>query len=318
VSIDPASGSVAAGRYLSATVKTTAGSGGPESATLSATGLPSGVQAVFQPTSVTTGSTAKVTFDAGSSAANGTYEVTVTARTSGGASASGKFSLTVTGGGNPQPGDFTLGASPSSVKVTTGSFVSTTVTSTGSGNNIALSASGLPTGVQAVFQPTSITAGSNAKLTFTASSSAVAGTKAVTVTGTDAAGKTATTTVNLTVEGGTQPPTGVQVTLSPTSGSTWQGGIVQGSVTATGGTGNLTLTQTGAPAGTQVWIQPATIGQGGRSQLSFVTSFSTPAGTYPITFKATSADGKTGTATFTLTVTRFSYTAFSGKSAQAW
>ncbi|MGQ0840676.1 trypsin-like serine protease [Actinokineospora sp.] len=309
LSVSPTSGSVAAGKFLSATVNTTVGESGAESATLSASGLPSGVKAVFQPTSVTTGSSAKITFDAAADAANGTHEVTVTGTTSSGKSAAGTFSLTVTGGGQPPVGDFKLAVSPGSVKVAKGKFISTTVSSTqGSvgAEDISLSASGLPSGVNAVFQPTSISTGSTAKLTFDASATATAGTSTVTVTGTNAAGKTATTTVSLTVEGSTEPPVGdVRVTATPSSGSGWQGQIVQTRVSASGGTGNLTLSASGAPAGAQVQFNPATIGQNGASQVWLFTNFQTPPGSYPITIKATSADGKTGTTTFTLTVTRF-------------
>ncbi|MGZ3145141.1 trypsin-like serine protease [Lentzea chajnantorensis] len=304
LTVAPGSGSVAAGKALSAAVNTTAGSGGAENATLSASGLPSGVKAVFQPTSVTTGGSGKVTFDASTTAPNGTYEITVTGTTSSGKTASGRYSLTVTGGGDPQPGDFTLAATPSSVKAAKGKYVSTTVGSTGDGQTITLSASGVPTGVKAAFQPSSIAAGSAAKLTLDVSTTAAAGTSSITVTGTDAGGKTATTTVSLTVEG-TEPPTGeVTVTATPSSATVKQGLLAQTLVKAAGGTGNLTLTASGVPAGAQLSFNPATIGQNGSSNVWIFTNFSTPPGTYPITVKATSADGKTGTTTFTLTVTR--------------
>ncbi|MEU7476589.1 trypsin-like serine protease [Lentzea sp. NPDC042327] len=304
LTVAPGSGSVAAGKALSAAVNTTAGSGGAENATLSASGLPSGVKAVFQPTSVTTGGSGKVTFDASTTAPNGTYEITVTGTTSSGKTASGRYSLTVTGGGDPQPGDFTLAATPSSVKAAKGKYVSTTVGSTGDGQTITLSASGVPTGVKAAFQPSSIAAGSAAKLTLDVSTTAAAGTSSITVTGTDAGGKTATTTVSLTVEG-TEPPTGeVTVTATPSSATVKQGLLAQTLVKAAGGTGNLTLTASGVPAGAQLSFNPATIGQNGSSNVWVFTNFSTPPGTYPITVKATSADGKTGTTTFTLTVTR--------------
>ncbi|MDX8049860.1 trypsin-like serine protease [Lentzea sp. BCCO 10_0798] len=304
LTVAPGSGSVAAGRTVSAGITTTAGSGGAENATLSASGLPSGVKAVFQPTSVTTGNSAKVTFEASTSAPNGTYEITVGGTTTSGKTASGKYSLTVTGGGDPQPGDFTLGASPNSVKAAKGKYVSTTISSSGDGRTITLSASGVPSGVKATFQPSSVGAGSSSKLTLDVSSTATAGTSSITVTGTDAGGKTATTTVSLTVEG-SEPPTGeVTVTASPSSASVRQGMLAQTLVKAAGGTGNLTLTASGVPTGAQMSFNPATIGQNGSSNVWVFTNFSTPPGTYPITIKATSADGKTGTTTFTLTVTR--------------
>ncbi|RDI17044.1 trypsin-like serine protease [Lentzea flaviverrucosa] len=304
LTVAPGSGSVAVGKTVSAGITTTAGSGGAENATLSASGLPSGVKAVFQPASVTTGNSAKVTFEASTTAPNGTYEITVGGTTSSGKTASGKYSLTVTGGGDPQPGDFTLGASPSGVKAAKGKYVSTTISSNGDGQTISLSASGVPSGVKATFQPASVGAGSSSKLTLDVSSSATAGTSTITVTGTDAGGKTATTTVSLTVEG-SEPPTGeVTVTASPSSATVKQGLLGQTVVKASGGTGNLTLTASGVPTGAQLSFNPATIGQYGSSNVWIFTNFSTPAGTYPITVKATSADGKTGTTTFTLTVTR--------------
>ncbi|MEV6239710.1 trypsin-like serine protease [Lentzea sp. NPDC051838] len=300
LSVAPGSGSVAPGKTISAGITTTAGSGCAENATLSASGLPGGVKAVFQPTSVTTGDPAKVTFDASTSAQPGTSEVTITGTTSSGKTASAKYSLTVTG--DPQPGDFTLSASPSSVKAAKGKYVSTTVNSTGGGQSITLSAS-VPSGVKATFQPSSIGAGSSSKLTLDVSSTATAGTYDVKVTGTDSNGKTATTSVSLTVEG-SEPPTGdVTVTATPSSASVRQGLLAQTLVKASGGTGNLTLTASGVPAGAQLSFNPATIGQNGSSNVWIFTNFSTPPGTYQITLKATSADNKTGTTTFTLTVT---------------
>ncbi len=138
--------------------------------------------------------------------------------------------------------------------------------------------------------------------------SADAGTSAITVTGTDASEKTATTTVSLTVEG-TGPPAGdVAVTAAPSSASVRQGllaqTVVKAVVKAAGGTGNLALTASGVPAGARFSFNPATIGQNGSSNVWIFTNLSTPPGTYPITVTATSADGKTGATTFTLTVTR--------------
>ena len=288
LTVSPTSGTAAAGRYVSASVtSSTAG-------TLSASGLPAGVTATFQPTSVTAGGTAKVTFEAATTATSGTSNVTVSA---GGSSA--QYALTVTGGGG-QP-TFTLTAAPTSLTVAKGRFASTAITSSAT-ENLTLSASGLPAGVTATFQPTTLPSGGSAKLTLEASTTAAAGTSTITVTGTNAAGKFATTTVSLTVEGSTS---GVTVTATPSSGSGTQGSLVQTTVRASGGTGNLTLSVSGAPGGTQVQLNPAVVGQGGSSTVWFFTSLNTPVGTYPVTVKATSADGRTGTATFTLTVRPF-------------
>ncbi|MFC0627510.1 trypsin-like serine protease [Kribbella deserti] len=205
----------------------------------------------------------------------------------------------------PPQADFKIAASPSTVKVAPGKYISTTVTSTAGqtgAENIRLTASGLPTGVTATFQPDSITTGATAKLTLDAATTAPAGNHTITVTGTNAAGKASTTTITLTVEGSTSGE--VKVTATPSSGTVRQGQLAQTAVTATGGTGNLTISASGAPAGTQVFYNPATIAQGGTSNVWFFTNFQTAPGTYPIKITARSSDGKTGTTTYTLTITR--------------
>ncbi|MEU4804457.1 trypsin-like serine protease [Actinosynnema sp. NPDC023587] len=302
----PSSLEVVAGKHASTTVTSVAGSGGAEGVTLSSSGLPGGARAVFQPTSIRTGSNAKLTVETSASTPNGTYTVTVTGTGSGGKTATATVSLTVKGG-DQVPGDFTLGLSPSSLKVAAGKHASTTVTSAaGSGgpDTVALSASGLPGGAKAVFQPTSIRTGSNAKLTVETSASTPAGTYTVTVTGTGSGGKTATTALAFTVEGDA-PGGDVAVRLSPSSASVQQGFFAQFSVTASGGTGTLSLTATGNPAGSQFQFNPRSVAQGGTSTVFVSTGFSTPPGTYQVTIKATSADGRSGTAAFTLTVTRW-------------
>ncbi|GAA1339844.1 trypsin-like serine protease [Saccharothrix algeriensis] len=301
----PGSLKVTAGRHASATVTSVAGSGGPESVSLSASGLPSGAKAVFQPTSIQSGSNAKLTVETTAATPNGTYDVTVTGAGAGGKTATAKLSLTVEGG-DQQPGDFTLGLSPSSLKVAAGEHGSTTVTSVaGSGGpeSVSLSASGLPDGAKAVFQPTSIQSGSNAKLTVETTAATKAGTYTVTVTGAGSGGRTATTALTLTVTGDTPPDGEVKVTVNPSSVSVQQGFFAQFSVTATGGAGTLALSAAGNPAGTQLQFHPRSIAQGGSSNVFLSTGFQTPVGTHRITVTATSADGKTGTATFTLTVT---------------
>ena len=101
VSVNPTSGTVAAGGSTTAAVSTavTAGSGQPVA--LAATGLPSGATATFSPASVTAGSGATVTFAAPAGTAAGIYPVTINA-TGGSGVHTASYSLTVTGsGGNP-------------------------------------------------------------------------------------------------------------------------------------------------------------------------------------------------------------------------
>jgi hypothetical protein len=103
------------------------------------------------------------------------------------------------GGGN----DFSIGVNPSSATVTAGSSASTTVSTavvSGSAESVSLSASGLPSGATASFNPTSVTAGGSSTLTISTSTSTPSGTYPITVTGT-AASATHSTTYSLTVNG---------------------------------------------------------------------------------------------------------------------
>jgi hypothetical protein len=100
------------------------------------------------------------------------------------------------GAGSPS---FTLSANPSSVTVVQGNTATSTITvnpQNGFTGTVSLSASGLPSGVTASFNPTSTT--STSTLTFTASSTATLGTSTVTVTGTSGS-LVATTNITLTV-----------------------------------------------------------------------------------------------------------------------
>lgn len=146
--------------------------------------------------------------------------------------ASFKFPSCGGGGGN----DFSISANPSSLTVQQGtsgqSTISTAVTS-GSAQTVSFSASGLPSGVTASFNPSSVTAGGSSTLTLTASSTAATGGATVTVTGTGTSA-THSTSISLTV-------------------------------TPSGGGGNLLLNP-GFESGTANWTQTAgVIGQWGSS-----------------------------------------------------
>ena len=116
----------------------------------------------------------------------------------------------VTGSGAASP-DFAISASPTSVSAKQGASGTTTVTTTVSGgfsNAISLSASGLPTGATATFNPTSIAApgSGTSTLTLTAGASTTVGTYTVTITGTGG-GTTHTTTVSFSVTSSSGPTT---------------------------------------------------------------------------------------------------------------
>jgi subtilase family serine protease len=111
------------------------------------------------------------------------------------------------GPGSTGSNDFSVSVNPTNVSVAAGSnataTVATAVTS-GSSESVALSASGLPSGVTASFSPSTVNSGSSSTLTFTASSAAAAGNYSITITGTASTGShTTTLTLSVTSGGGT-------------------------------------------------------------------------------------------------------------------
>ncbi|HYM74481.1 MAG TPA: S53 family serine peptidase [Candidatus Dormibacteraeota bacterium] len=105
--------------------------------------------------------------------------------------------LTTSGGS----GDFTLALAPKTISVARGASGHSRATTTVSGgfsSAIALTASGMPKGVQVRFNPTSITGAGAAAVQVRVSSTTVVGTYTITVTGTGG-GKTHTATLTLSV-----------------------------------------------------------------------------------------------------------------------
>src|SRR5262249_55978744 len=88
--------------------------------------------------------------------------------------------------GPPPPPDFALSANPTNVTVNRGATANSAITITRIGGftgSVALSASGLPAGVTASFNPASTT-GTSSTVTFAATTTATLGSATVTITGT--------------------------------------------------------------------------------------------------------------------------------------
>ncbi|MET9629678.1 M28 family peptidase [Lentzea sp. NPDC006480] len=111
VGVSPTSGSVAAGSSVTASVSTQTTNGSAQSVQLSASGLPSGATASFNPSSVTTGNSSTLTISTTTSTPSGTYPVTVTA--TGSVTHTATYNLTVTGG----PGGGCTGTNPTDVAI---------------------------------------------------------------------------------------------------------------------------------------------------------------------------------------------------------
>ena len=189
--------SAAQGQSATTSISTQVTSGSSQNVTLSATGLPSGATASFSPNPISSGQGSTMTVSTSSSTPAGTYTVNVKG-TGVSTTYTTSTSLTVTAGN-----DFSLNSSPNSLDVPQGLSGSTSISSAvtnGSAQTVALSASGLPAGATASFNPSSIPSGASSMMTISVSSSTPVGDDyAVSVIGTGPSA-THTTPISLGVD----------------------------------------------------------------------------------------------------------------------
>jgi subtilase family serine protease len=191
LSATPNSMSFVQGSSNSAMIGVTPQNGFSGSVSLSASGLPAGVTASFNPNSTT--STSIATFTASASAATGTFTATIKG-VSGNLTNSTTVSLTVTGAPN-----FTLAASPTSLSIkrgATGTATVSVVPSNGFSAGVTLSASGLRKGMSASFSPNPTS--NSSTLTLATSNKTNIGTFTVTITGVSG-GLSHVTSISVTV-----------------------------------------------------------------------------------------------------------------------
>jgi cellulose 1,4-beta-cellobiosidase len=260
----------------SLTITPTGGFNGPVA--LSASGLPSGVTATFDPTATAT--TSSLALAAAASAQTGTFAVTISG-TSGSLTHTASLSLTVNSQG---AASFALSATPRSLSVDRGSSASATVAVIGAGGfsgSVALTASGLPGGVSALFSPASTA--STSTLTFSASQSAVGQTAIVTIAGASGALSQATTlqlTVNAPVA------SGFTLSAAPSTLGLARGASATSTVTVTvtpggGFSGSVALSATGLPSGVGATFSPTSTLSS--SAMTLTASSSAAVGTFKVT-----------------------------------
>jgi hypothetical protein len=200
--------------------------------------------------------------------------------------------------------DFTLGASPSSQTVTAGGSAAYTVTVTavnGFTGTVGLSASGLPAGASASFNPATVTGSGTSSLSVATSAATPAGSYTITITG-NGGTLTHTATVTLVVTG----PGDFLVSASPASRTVRRGASTTYTVTVTpsgGFSGVVSFGLTGLPGGTSGSFNPASVNTAGSSTLTVTTARNATRGTFTLTIGGTGG-GLTRTTTVSLTVTK--------------
>jgi kumamolisin len=204
-------------------------------------------------------------------------------------------------GGSPASG-FSLSSSPATVSVSQGNSGTSTITSAVTGgfdSAISLSATGQPTGVSVVFNPTSITGAGASVMTMSVSSTTTLGTYKITVTG-SAGGTTETTTVTLKV---TKAVPSFAISASPTSITVSKGATGTAIITTTGSNGfdsAIALTAVGEGSAQTLTFTPSTIPApgSGSSTMSVTVGAKATVGNHTITVR-----GMAGSTLRTTTVT---------------
>lgn len=174
----PASQTIMAGGGTSYTTTVAAIAGFSDVVAFSASGLPSGASATFNPTSVTGSGSPTMSVTTSTSTPSGTYPLTIT-----GTSGTLVHSTTVNLAVNP---DFTISVSPTSHIVSRGASGGYTVTISavnGFTGTVNLSVAGLDSRVTGSFNPTAIAGSGTSILRVLTTKQAAKGTRTLTITG---------------------------------------------------------------------------------------------------------------------------------------
>ena len=295
----PPSQSVVQGQGTTYTVTLTPLSGFSGTVNLTASGLPSGAAASYNPPSVSGSGNSTMSVTTSTSTPAGTYTLTIIG-TSGSLSRSTTVSLTVNAVAQP---NFSLSASPSSVTVTQGTNGTSAITVTpqnGFNGTVTFGVtSGLPSNAGASFSPPSVTGSGNSTMSVTTSTSTPAGTYTLTITGTSP-GLTRTTTVSLTVNSATQP--NFSLSASQSSVTITQGTSGTSTITVNpqnGFGGSVGLSASGLPSGVTASFNPSSTTS--TSTLTLTASSTATTGSATVTITGTSGS-LTHTTTIALTV----------------
>ena len=297
-----------------AALTATAGQGGTSTLTLArtggftgavdltVTGAPTGLTATVAPNSLT-GATLTSTLTVATTAATapGTYTLTITG-TSAGTSRTATVMFTVTAAAG-----ITVALAPATLSIAQGGSATSNITLARVGGltgDIALTATGLPTGATVTFAPTTATGTATASVATVAAGAATpAGLYSVVITGTGAGSVAGAATLALTVTAatvGNYTLAAAPATVSIAQGATGTSTIT---LTRTGGfAGAVGLAVSGLPTGITSTFNPASVTTNS-STLSLAVAGSVAAGTYNGTITGTATGLANVTTPITVTVT---------------
>jgi alpha-tubulin suppressor-like RCC1 family protein len=179
LALDPASGSAVQGNAVTTQLTLTAVNGFTGSATVTASGLPAGVQ--FSGGPVSPGTPATLTFSTAATSPAGTYPVTLTA-TSGDLVRTVNYELTITTANTPP--DFSIALNPTGASLSRGTDGTSTVTLTalnGFTGTATLTATGAPAGVTVTFTPAAVGTGTPVTMRISVGSGTAVGVYSITV-----------------------------------------------------------------------------------------------------------------------------------------
>lgn len=299
VNAAPAALTATAGAGGTSTVTLTRTGGFTSDVALTVTGAPAGVTATLAPTTLT-GTTATSTLTIATTAATvpGTYNLVVRGNSAGQTERTATVALTV----NPVAG-ITVALAPATLSVAQGASGTSNITLARVGGftgDIALTATGLPTGATIAFAPATATGTATASVaTITAGAATPAGTSNVVITGTGAGGVVGTSTLAFTVT------VAQGITVAASNVSVAQGATGTSNITLTragGFAGAVGLAVTGLPANVTATFNPTSV-TGTTSTLTLAVPNTVTAGTYTGTITATGTGVTNAVGTFTLSVT---------------
>jgi PQQ-like domain len=291
LTVSPSNVALTAGASIPFQVTATASNGFSGSIALAVSGLPSGVTATPANLTLMPGSSATVTLAAAQNTAgeSGTAMLTATSAT---LSHTAQLSMTV--GAAQSPPDFTLTVTPASLSLTPGGSAPVQVIATplnGFTGSIALTISGLPSGVTATPASLTLMPGTSATVTLAAAQNTAAETGTATLSATSGT-LSHTAQLSLTVAAA-QPPPDFTLGVTPASVSLTAGGTAQTlqvSATALNGfTGTIDVTLSGLPAGVAATPSSLTLTPGAPQTISLGANQTAAAATATVTLTATSS-----------------------------